>query len=90
MKKRKLTIVIWIVSMVVALGAGIFALTEECVHTGSWGEWETVKEATCTMEGLETRKCSRCREVEDERFKRLNTYSVRRPLLDKQPVRKTD
>ena len=82
MKKRKLTIVIWIVSMVVALGAGIFALTEECVHTGSWGEWETVKEATCTMEGLETRKCSRCREVEERKIQKaqhvLGTATITR------------
>lgn len=66
MKKRKLTILIWIVSAVVALGAGIFALTEECVHTGSWSEWEIVKEATCSAEGEKTRKCARCHEIEKE------------------------
>ncbi len=71
MKKRKLTIVIWIVSAVVALGAGVFALTEKCVHTGSWSEWETVKEATCSVEGLKTRKCARCREVENEKIEKL-------------------
>ncbi len=64
MKKRKLAIVIWIVSAVVAVGAGIFALTEDCVH--AWNDWKVETEATCTVDGKKTRSCTRCHEVETE------------------------
>ena len=70
MKKRKLTIVIWILSMVVALGAGVFALTEDCVH--DWGEWSIVTESTCAVEGLKTRKCARCRVTEEAPLEKLD------------------
>ncbi len=68
MKRRRLTIVIWILSMVVALGAGIFALTEDCTH--DWSDWTVVTQSTCSKEGVKTRKCARCREVEEAKVEK--------------------
>ena len=34
------------------------------VHTHTWGEWQTVKAATCTEAGSEKRVCSGCGESE--------------------------
>jgi len=69
MKKRRLAIVIWILSMVVALGAGIFALTEDCNH--DWSDWTVVTQSTCSKEGVKTRKCARCREVQEAEVEKL-------------------
>lgn len=69
MKKRRLAIVIWILSMVVALGAGIFALSEDCNH--DWSDWTVVTQSTCSKEGVKTRKCARCREVEEAEVEKL-------------------
>ena len=37
-----------------------------------WGEWETVKQATCTEEGKKERQCSACTEKENEPIPALN------------------
>ena len=39
-------------------------------HT--WGEWETVKQATCTEAGKKERRCSACTEIEYETIPALN------------------
>ena len=37
-----------------------------------WGEWETVKQATCTEEGKKERQCTACTEKENEPIPALN------------------
>ena len=66
MKKKTVSIVVWIVSAVVALTAGILALTEECAHV--WNDWEVVTEQTCTQEGERVHRCTRCNQVETEKL----------------------
>lgn len=46
-----------------ALGLCILFTFVGCAHEHSFGEWETVKEATCTTEGSERRTC-KCGEEE--------------------------
>lgn len=38
---------------------------EEPVHIHEWSEWETVKTATCCVEGLKSRHCLGCEETDD-------------------------
>lgn len=66
MKKKTVSIVVWIVSAVVALTAGFLALTEECAICANdqKNDWVVVTEATCTQEGEEWRRCSRCNKEE--------------------------
>lgn len=53
----------WIAASVSANGAS-FEITEpECEH--SWSDWTVVKEADCINDGLKTRTCSECDEVEE-------------------------
>lgn len=37
-----------------------------CGKGHTWGEWETVREATCTKTGLKTRSCTQCDMTEEE------------------------
>lgn len=37
-------------------------IEEKCVHI--FGEWEETESATCTEQGLETRTCQKCGEIE--------------------------
>lgn len=62
MKKKTVSILVWIVSAVIAVTVGIFALTEECAHV--YTDWEIVTEATCAREGEKVRRCTRCNEEE--------------------------
>ena len=46
-----------------ASGATFVIVEPECEH--SWSKWTTVKAADCDEDGLETRTCSKCGEVEE-------------------------
>jgi len=46
-----------------ANGASFVIVEPECEH--SWSEWTIVKEADCDEDGLKTRTCSKCGEVEE-------------------------
>ena len=84
MKKRKLAIIVWIVSAVVAVGAGIFALTEDCVH--AWSDWKVQTEATCDTVGTKTRSCARCHEVETDEIPALGHKAGTRTEITKEPT----
>ena len=63
---------------------GLLALTA-CGHTHKFGEWKTVREATCLLEGLEERTCS-CGEKESNALPMLahveETLSATEPTCD--------
>lgn len=63
--KRKLTIVILVVAVLSCL-----ATLVACQHKCTFGEWQTVKEATCTEQGLKERYCtdSSCNKKEEEKI----------------------
>lgn len=48
-----------------------------CQHT--FGEWDTVKQATCKEEGKRTRTCSTCSEVEEETIPKNEDHT---PVID--------
>ena len=45
-----------------------------CEHT--FGEWDTVKQATCKEEGKRTRTCSKCAEIEEESIQKSETHTA--------------
>ena len=45
-----------------------------CLHT--FGEWETVKQATCKEEGKRTRTCNKCSEAEEESIQKSETHTT--------------
>ncbi len=56
----------------------IFALTcvfVSCGHTHSFGEWETVKEATLSMVGMKTQSCA-CGETKTEEIPKLASATI--------------
>ncbi len=63
--KRKLTIVILVVAVLSCL-----ATLVACQHKCTFGEWQTVKEPTCTEQGLKERYCtdSSCNKKEEEKI----------------------
>lgn len=63
MKKKSVSVVVWLIFAVVALAVSVFALTRECEHT--WRE-PTVVNATCYEDGSKTRVCDRCKKVDVE------------------------
>ena len=46
----------------------------DCQHT--FGEWNTVKEATCKEEGKRIRSCSICAEAEEEVISKSETHAI--------------
>ena len=46
----------------------------DCQHT--FGEWNTVKEATCKEEGKRVRSCSICAEAEEEVISKSETHAI--------------
>ena len=48
-----------------------------CEHT--FGEWNTVKQATCKEEGKRTRTCSKCSETEEESIQKSEIHT---PVVD--------
>jgi len=46
----------------------------DCQHT--FGEWNTVKEATCKEEGKRVRTCSICAEAEEEAISKSETHTI--------------
>ena len=48
-----------------------------CQHT--FGEWDTVKQATCKEEGKRTRTCNKCSETEEESLQKSETHT---PVID--------
>ncbi|HBF14544.1 MAG TPA: hypothetical protein DDW30_02450, partial [Clostridiales bacterium] len=48
-------------------------------HVHEWGEWEVIKEPTCSEEGKRMRTCSGCTEAETEAIEKIaHTYDVER------------
>lgn len=45
-----------------------------CQHT--FGEWDTVKQATCKEEGKRTRTCNKCSETEEESIQKSETHTT--------------
>ncbi len=45
-----------------------------CQHT--FGDWNTVKQATCKEEGKRTRTCDKCSETEEELIKKSETHTA--------------
>ena len=56
---------ILMLSLLLLSGCDINKTTDGDTHTHAFGEWKTLKEATCTEDGIETRTCS-CGESEKE------------------------
>lgn len=71
MKQRKLLTAVAVI-LVLLLSFSVLAACKDkdgnkpstCNH--EWGEWEVVKEATCTANGLKVRTCSICEEEQEE------------------------
>ena len=77
MKKKVLLISIIGVVLAAALavtGVLVFG-NKDCQH--QWGEWVTVKSATCTEEGEKTRSCTLCEESESEKLEALGHLYVK-------------
>ena len=55
--------IIVLVAMAITLSACLFSCSQPEAHEHEYGEWKTVKEATCTEGGLEARECE-CSESE--------------------------
>ncbi len=51
--------------------------TTVCQHT--FGDWNTVKQATCKEEGKRTRTCDKCSEAEEESIQKSETHT---PVTD--------
>ncbi len=64
-KKRLLTCILCVIAVVI-LSVCLVSCNKnkDCDHT--YGDWTTVKEATCTESGLQTRKCSKCEQTEEK------------------------
>ena len=45
-----------------------------CQHT--FGDWDTIKQATCKEEGKRIRTCDKCSETEEELIKKSETHTV--------------
>ncbi len=58
-----------------ALTLAVTIVLSGCEHTHKFTEWETVKEPTCTEDGLRTRSC-RCDFVEEDVLKALGHTTV--------------
>ncbi len=69
MKYKAISFFIIIFSLSLCLGA--CDESQEVRHVHSFGEWETVAEATCTSEGLMTRRCTECGQSEEHRVQKL-------------------
>ena len=65
--KRRFTRCIAVVLLLTMLLPILFG----CTHDHSFGEWETVEEATCTADGIQIRICN-CGEFEKRDIKALN------------------
>ena len=59
-----------------------------CQHT--FGEWDTVKQATCKEEGKRTRTCSTCSEVEEETIPKNEDHSSSNWIIDVQATCKSE
>lgn len=66
MKNKKIVIICSIVAVaLIATVVTVLLLNKkECTH--NWGEWQTVKEATCMVEGEKKHICSECNKEETE------------------------
>ena len=47
------------------------SINDETQHTHIWGEWNVIKEATCTKDGQRSHECQICGEVKTETVKKL-------------------
>lgn len=52
--------------LVVFIALIFTACNNNPAHVHEWGEWETTTEATCTKEGVATRKCKTCGNLDKE------------------------
>ncbi len=76
MKQRKVIAILAMI-LVLVLSFGVFAACDNknddgnkdttCTH--EWGKWEVIQEATCTANGLQSRKCALCGEEQEETIK---------------------
>lgn len=67
MKNKKIIISSIAAVVVVAIAVVVIVLlgsNKDCKH--EWSQWETVKEATCMVEGEKSRKCTKCEEKEKD------------------------
>ena len=84
MKKRVLICILLIVMVVALVACGSKDNppinkennNETPVHTHTFGEWNTVKEATCKEEGKRVRSCSICAEAEYEVISKSETHAI--------------
>ena len=68
MKTKKSLLAGAVFALVIAFCAAMTACGspfEDCSH--SWGDWYTVKSATCTEAGTRERKCEKCGEIRRNR-----------------------
>lgn len=68
MKNRKLFIftALTVICLMVAALSGCKGCGKDKDHAHVYGEWTTTKEATCTEEGIATRKCAKCDKAESK------------------------
>lgn len=52
--------------LVVFIALIFTACNNDPAHVHEWGEWETTTEATCTKDGVATRKCKTCGNLDKE------------------------
>ncbi len=65
MKNRRIAVKLAVFLMLVICVIGLASCGKK-THTHSWGEWYTVREATCQVEGLMERRCRDCDQVETQ------------------------
>ena len=63
-KRRKFLAILLAVGMIFAVAAA--GCKPESAHTHEYGEWTTVKEATCGEKGLKEKTCSCGAKIEEE------------------------
>lgn len=62
--KKLVSNVIWISLIFICISFVVGCSSKECQHT--YGEWKTVREATCTVNGIREKICSKCGHAEQE------------------------
>ena len=65
MKNRRIAVKLAVFLMLVICVVGLASCGKK-THDHSWGEWYTVREATCQVEGLMERRCWDCGQVETQ------------------------
>lgn len=83
MAKKILCVIVFMLALVCALAScggddsdtttATVTTTGNPAHTHNYGEWETVKNATCTEDGIKKKACS-CGDTEQEKIPRGHNY----------------